>query len=75
MTTNPLHFEILAKQAGILASEFTFATYDEAVDWLTANPLISPNADDPYFWSNLFEIVLCGGDGCTLTDPEQTPTL
>jgi hypothetical protein len=66
MTTNPLHFEILTKQSGNLASETTFATYDEAVDWLTADPLISANPNHPYFWDNLFEIALCGGDGCTL---------
>jgi len=66
MTTNPLHFEILTKRAGTLATETTFATYEAALDTLTSNPLISANPDHPYFWGNLFEIVLCGGDGCSL---------
>lgn len=66
MTTNPFHFEIITKQARVLASETSFATYDEALEWLIADPLISANAHHPYFWSNLFEIVLCGGDGCDL---------
>lgn len=73
--TTPAHFEILTKQAGILASESTFATYDAALKELTKDPILSANENHPYFWGNFFEIVLCGGDGCSLTMPNTTASL
>lgn len=67
MTTQPAHFEILTLNSGDLALNESFPTFEDARNALTIAPLISANANHPYFWANLFEIVLCGGDGCKLT--------
>jgi hypothetical protein len=64
--TKPTHFEIVTKTPNGLPVEETFATYEDAFTFLTGDPLLSSNANHPYFWGNFFEIVLCGGDGCTL---------
>lgn len=62
------HFEILTVNSGGLALNQRFNTYDEAVKALTDDPLISANQHHPYFWGKLFEIVLCGGDGCLVSE-------
>lgn len=66
MTTKPAHFEILIRRNKKLAIPSAFPTYEDALNELTADPFLSANANHPFYWGNKFEIVLCGGDGCTL---------
>jgi hypothetical protein len=75
MITKPAHFEILTLNTGELALTEAFPTYDAAHKVLTEDPLISANANHPYFWGNFFEIVLCGGDDCKLTPPTNSASL
>lgn len=65
MTAKPAHFEIIPRHPSVPTVEETFATHDEAYDFLVSDPLLSANAHHPFFFGNFFEIVLCGGDGCT----------
>lgn len=67
------HFEILSKRTGNLIWSRAFPTYDDALTLLTEDPLISANANHPFFWGTHFEIVLCGG--CSLTQPSNSASL
>lgn len=78
MTTGedkPNHFEIVFKASRKPAHTGTFATFDEALTVLVEDPLFSSNANHPFFWADHYQIVLCGGDGCELTSPDNSASL
>lgn len=65
MTTQTAHFEIVPTRPNVPTIEETFSTYEEAFEFITNDPLLSASPMHPFWFGNFFEIVLCGGDGCT----------